>query len=106
MFRQLTHTYWFHERATALYEHPQTTKTVSRRYKKEVHDRDISLYQVNEEAPSDVYFKNFLTSLLELSSKQPDILKQVRRHVGQGALAEIRIICFKRVRNMCANRLT
>ena len=75
----------FHERATALYEHPQTTRTVSRRYKKEVHDRDISLYQVNEEAPCDNYFKNVLTTLLELSSTHPDILKRVRRYVGQWA---------------------
>jgi RNA-directed DNA polymerase len=75
----------FHERATALYERPQTTKTVSRRYRKSVPDRDISLYQVDEKAPCDEDVKNLVLSLEARASKQPDILKRMRLYTGQWA---------------------
>ena len=75
----------FHERATLLYECPQTTKIVSRRYKKTIHERDISLYQVDEEAPCDEDFKNLVLSLLSRSNLQPDLLKRLRRYIDQWA---------------------
>jgi RNA-directed DNA polymerase len=74
----------FHERANALYERP-LTKTISRRYQKTAAGRDISLYQVNEAAPSDDYFKNFLISLLARASHNPDKVKRLRRYIGQWA---------------------
>jgi len=43
----------FHERATALYEPSQANRNISRRYKRNVHGRDISEYQVNEPAPTE-----------------------------------------------------
>ena len=42
----------FHERATALYERPQTNIT-SQRYMKSLNTRDMSLNQVDEPAPND-----------------------------------------------------
>jgi hypothetical protein len=71
----------FHERITALYEQPQVNRNVSRRYKKK--DRDISLYQADEEAPTDVDFK--LNRLQSLASMHSDRLAIMRRYVGQWA---------------------
>ena len=76
----------FHERATALYEQSQPSRNLSRRYKKNSATcRDISLYQANEAAPTDGYFKNILTHLLDLAAKMPDALATSRRYVGQWA---------------------
>ncbi len=76
----------FHERVTALYEQSQNSRNVSRRYKKNsATSRDISLYQVSEAAPTDRYFKNILTHLLDLADKKPDALATTRRYVGQWA---------------------
>lgn len=75
----------FHERSTALYEPLQGNRNVSRRYKRNPHDRDLSEYQVNEPAPTDAYFKNVLTHLLSLAAPKPDTLATLRRYVGQWA---------------------
>ncbi len=58
---------------------------LSRRYKRNTHGRDISEYQVNEPAPTEVYFQNILTHLLALAANQPDTLVTMRRYVGQWA---------------------
>ena len=82
----------FQMRASALYEHPPM-KTISRRYQKTAAGRDISLYQVNEAAPRDDYFKNFLISLLILASSNPDKVKRLRRYLGPlAALGQMWII--------------
>ncbi|HUX80475.1 MAG TPA: hypothetical protein VMW10_12145, partial [Alphaproteobacteria bacterium] len=78
----------FHERATALYERPQTNIT-SQRYMKSLNTRDISLYQVDEGAPKDEEFKNILFPLLA-ASKQPERLKRLRKYIAMDVLAEIR----------------
>jgi hypothetical protein len=69
----------FQERATALYEPSQDNRDVSRRYKRNPHNRDISEYQVNEPAPTDAYFKDILTRLL--ASQKPGTLATMRRYV-------------------------
>ncbi len=72
----------FHERAAALYESPKTRKNVSRRYKKNgAVNRDISVYQVNEAAPTDAYFKGTLTRLLTLAASKPDALAGMLRYI-------------------------
>jgi len=71
----------FHERATALYERPQTNIT-SQRYMKSLNTRDISLYQVDEGAPKDEDFKNVLLFLLT-ASQQPERLKRLRKYIDQ-----------------------
>lgn len=73
----------FHERATALYEQSQPNRNVSRRYKKTSHGRDISVYQVNEPAPTDDYFQGILSHLLSLAAQRPDMIATMRRYVGQ-----------------------
>jgi hypothetical protein len=75
----------FHERSSALYEPLQGNRSVSRRYKRNAHGRDISEYHVNEPAPTDAYFKNVLTHLLSLAALKPDTLATLRRYVGQWA---------------------
>lgn len=81
--------------AAALYEPPQGNRNVSRRYKRNSHGRDISEYQVNEPAPTEVYFQNTLTHLLFLAAHNHDTLAAVRRSMG--ALAETRIKDNRRV---------
>jgi hypothetical protein len=71
----------FHERAAALYELPQGN--LPRRYKKQVHDRDISVYPVHEAPPTNQQLQQSLTTLLERGSKKPDILMRLRRYIGQ-----------------------
>ena len=74
----------FHERATALYEPSQTTRNVSRRYKRNTpHGRDISMYQVNEPAPTDAWFRNILAQLISLAAQKPDRVVTMRRYVGK-----------------------
>ena len=75
----------FHERSSALCEPLQGNRNVSRQYKKNPHDRDISEYQVNEPAPTDLYFKNILMHLLAKAALKPDTLATLRRYVGQWA---------------------
>jgi hypothetical protein len=72
----------FHERALALCEPSHTGKNVSHRL---VANQDISLYQANEVAPTDSYFKNILTPLLSLAAQKPDALATTRRYLGQWA---------------------
>jgi len=72
----------FHERATALYEPSQANRNISRRYKRNVHGRDVSEYQVNEPAPTEVYFQNILAHLLSLAAHKPDTLVIMRRYTG------------------------
>ena len=73
----------FLTRAAALYEQVQG-KNVSRRYKKTL-SRDISMYQVNEPAPTDEYCKNALTHLLSLAALKPDILATLRSYIRRWA---------------------
>jgi hypothetical protein len=60
----------FHERATALYEQPPNTKRV-RRYRG-AHDRDISLYPVNEAPPTNQQLQEYFSELLTRASSMPD----------------------------------
>ena len=53
----------FYERAYARYAQ-SSEKDLARRYKKTVSPRDISLYHVDEKAPSDDEFKTFLVKRL------------------------------------------
>jgi len=72
----------FYERSIALYEHLQANKTLTRRYKKKnapSQQRDISNYQVNEAAPTDLYFKTILTELMASAAPDPDILAKMQR---------------------------
>lgn len=71
----------FFERAAVLYEH----SSMPRRYKKNVPDRDISEYQVNEAAPTNAYVHNQLTSLFSLASHKPDIFKRIRQYLSKWA---------------------
>jgi len=71
----------FHERSTALYEHSHLT----RRYKKNRPDRDISEYQANEEAPTNEYFQEILRTLQAMALKKPDICATLQRYLGQWA---------------------
>jgi RNA-directed DNA polymerase len=75
----------FHERAVALYEPSQGNRNVSRRYKRNPHQRDISEYQVNEPAPTEAYCQNILGHLLALAAHKRDALATMRRYVGQWA---------------------
>ncbi|MBA3814854.1 MAG: hypothetical protein H0X26_10335 [Alphaproteobacteria bacterium] len=75
----------FLTRSSALYEPLQGNRNVSRRYKRNPHDRDMSEYQVNEPAPTDAYFKNILTHLLSLAAQRLDTLATLRRYIGQWA---------------------
>ncbi len=72
----------FHERAIALYEQSQDPGK-TRHYKKNTTKRDISLYQVNEEAPTNAEFQNILTQLWKMTAKLPDTLAIMRRYIGQ-----------------------
>ena len=54
-----------------------------RLYKKTATDRDISVYQVNEAAPTDAYFKGALERLMAQAASKPDTLAGMRRYVGQ-----------------------
>ena len=74
----------FQERATALYEQSKLTQKPSRRYKKNnAHNRDISVYQANEEAPTEEYFKNIIKALSALMALKPEIITTMRRYLGQ-----------------------
>ena len=74
----------FQERATALYEQSELTQKPSRRYKKNnAHNRDISVYQANEEAPTEEYFKNIIKALSALLALKPEIVTTMRRYLGQ-----------------------
>jgi hypothetical protein len=75
----------FLTRSTALYEPLQGNRNVSRRYKRNPRSREISEYQVNEAAPTDSYFTDILTRLLEKVVLKPDTLATLRRYVGQWA---------------------
>jgi hypothetical protein len=75
----------FHERSSALYEPLQGNRKVSHRYKRNLHGRDISEYQVNEPAPTEEYFQNILHNLLALATHKPDTLAILRRYVGRWA---------------------
>ncbi len=76
----------FHERATALYEQVQGNRNIPRSYKRNTHGRDISEYQVDEPAPTELYFQNIIARLLSLAVGNPDTLVTMRRYVGQWAL--------------------
>lgn len=69
----------FHERASALYE--ESNQDNPRRYHNP--DRDISLYQANEEAPCDEMFQEILTSLLENTLGDLKVLTRMRRYVDK-----------------------
>lgn len=71
----------FHERSTALYEHSH----LSRRYKKNLPDRDISLYQANEAAPTNVSFQEILRDLQMMACKKPELGAALQRYLGQWA---------------------
>jgi hypothetical protein len=76
----------FHERAVALYEQPQSPSKPSRRYKKNAaHNRDISIYQANEAAPTDEYFKNIIKALSALVALKPETIAIMQRYLGHWA---------------------
>ncbi len=68
-------------RATALYEQVQGKK-VSRHYKRNTHDRDVSGYQVDESAPTEGYFQDILKHLLSLAAPRYDTLATMRKYLG------------------------
>lgn len=73
----------FHERATALYETPQSGHNPTprrRRYTpKTAASRDMSEYLVNEEAPTNAYLEGVLQNLLALAARSPGTLAAMRR---------------------------
>lgn len=71
----------FHERLTALYEHSHP----SRRYKKNLPDRDISQYQVNEAAPTNAYFQEILRAFQTMVIKKPEMGATMQRYFGRWA---------------------
>ena len=71
-----------HDRTLALYEQ-SLTKSPTRRSRKTVEKRDISLYQVDESAPCDTFFKDFLISLLARAAVNPGIVKRLRLYIGR-----------------------
>jgi len=71
----------FHERSTMLYEHSHLT----RRYKKNIPDRDISEYQANEAAPTNENFQEIYTALQAMALIKPDICAKLQRYLGQWA---------------------
>jgi hypothetical protein len=73
----------FLSRGSVLYEPRQENRKTSRRNRRHLNGREISEYQVNEEAPTDGHFKNILTYLLTSGSHKPDHLVALRKYVGQ-----------------------
>jgi hypothetical protein len=73
----------FHERATALYETPQSghnhTPRRRRHTPKTVASRDISEYLVSEAAPTNAYLEGVLQNLLALAARSPETLAAMRR---------------------------
>jgi retron-type reverse transcriptase len=73
----------FSERAV-LYE-PSQSKNISRRYKKNQPDRDISEYQCDEPAPTDEDFTKILTQLWA-QARNSDTVAALRQYLGKWAL--------------------
>lgn len=71
----------FFERTNVLYEHAHLPK----RYKKQATERDISEYQVNESAPTDVYFQDVLATLSSMAKTKPELQAPLRRYLNQWA---------------------
>jgi hypothetical protein len=71
----------FFERATVLYEQAH----LPRRYKKNLPERDISEYQVNEVAPTDAYFQEVLGTLSTMATTKPVLQAPLRRYLNQWA---------------------
>ena len=71
----------FSERAAMLYEQSH----LSRRHKKMCPYRDISMYQVNEQAPDDVYMTSILSTLRDKAVNNPDYMVKIRRYLGKWA---------------------
>jgi hypothetical protein len=73
----------FHERATALYETPQSGNNQAHRRRrhapKTVVSRDISEYLVSEAAPTNTYLESVLQNLLALAARSPDTFAAMRR---------------------------
>jgi hypothetical protein len=75
----------FNERAFALYEQSLHPNDIPKKYKKQKQERDISNYQVNEQAPLNDYFKNVLSKIVKTASHIPLILKRLRKYRNQWA---------------------
>ena len=75
----------FDERAFALYEQSLYPNDTLKKYKKQKQERDISNYQVNEEAPLNDYFKNVLSKIVKNAENKPEILKRLRKYLKQWA---------------------
>ena len=75
----------FDERAFALYEQSLYPNDTLKKYKKQKQERDISNYQVNEEAPLNDYFKNVLSKIVKNAENKPEILKRLRKYLNQWA---------------------
>ena len=71
----------FSERASVLYENSQ----LSRRYKKNIPYRDISMYQANESAPDDTYVHSILSTLREKAVLKPEFMARLRRYLAKWA---------------------
>lgn len=73
----------FHERASALYETPQSgnNHTIHRlRHPSKTATRwDISEYLVNESAPTNAYMEGVLQNLLDMAARSPNTLAALRR---------------------------
>ncbi len=74
----------FFARAAALVSSKGKARMYPGGYKK-THGRDISMYQVNESAPTDAYSKNAIAHLLSLAALKPDILATLRSYIRRWA---------------------
>lgn len=73
----------FYERSAALYEPPPDRRRVSRRYKKNSHGRDISLYLVHEAPPTNEQLQRDMSALLARVRNRPVLLRRMQLYVGR-----------------------
>lgn len=71
----------FQERGAALYEPSRGNRNISRHHKRNPHSRDISEYQVDEPAPTEMDFQNILKNLLALVAQKHETLATMRQYV-------------------------
>jgi hypothetical protein len=75
----------FSERAAALYERSQAKGTSRHGRRNTAARRDISVYEVNEAAPTEAYASDILARLMSRAARSPDTLARMRRYLGKWA---------------------
>jgi hypothetical protein len=75
----------FSERAAALYERSQAKGTSGHGRRNTAARRDISVYEVNEAAPTEAYASDILARLMSRAARSPDTLARMRRYLGKWA---------------------